>query len=66
LWLASRLRHAIRSAADQIDAALARDPNQCGESRDSGHRIMLVSPLGVLFHVDENRRQVRVLSVWGY
>jgi hypothetical protein len=66
IWLSSRFRHAIRDAADQIDAALRQNPNQCGESRDAGRRIMLVSPRGVLFHVDESQRQVRVLSVWSY
>jgi hypothetical protein len=66
IWLASRLRFAIRDVADQMDAALSRAPHQCGESRDEGHRILLVSPLGVLFQVDDNERQVRVLSVWNY
>jgi hypothetical protein len=53
MWLASRMRHAIRDAADQIDAALERNPQQCGESREKGQRIMLQSPLGVLFEIDD-------------
>jgi hypothetical protein len=66
LWLASRMRHAIRAAADQIDAALSRSPNTCGESRDGGRRLMLVAPLGVLFQVDDQNRKVRVIMVWSF
>ena len=66
LWLATRMRHAIKDATDQIDAALGRSPHECGESRDVGRRMMFVWPLGVLFEVNDDQRQVRVLSVWNY
>ena len=66
LWLGSRIRAEIRRAADEIDAALARNPHDCGESRDEGRRIVLVFPLGVLVDIDEAQRQVRVLSVWNF
>jgi hypothetical protein len=66
LWLGSRMRHAIRMAADQIDVALGLAPYESGESRDGNHRIMLVAPLGVLFRVDDQMRKVIVLSVWSF
>jgi hypothetical protein len=66
LWLASRMRHAIRDAVDRIDAALQWDPHNCGESRDAGRRVMHEAPVGVLFTIDEDRRQVRVEAVWQY
>ena len=49
LWLSSRMRHAIRDAADQIDILLEGNPAECGESRDRGQRMLLLPPLGVLF-----------------
>jgi hypothetical protein len=66
LWMASRMHHAVRDAADQIDAALQRNPHECGESRDRNQRVMLVWPLGVLFDIDDDERRVRVTSVWQY
>lgn len=66
LWLASRMRHAIRDAADRIDVALRRDPHNCGESRDAGRRVMHDAPVGVIFTIDDNQRRVRVETVWQY
>ena len=66
LWLSSRLRYAIKDAADRIDAMLARNPHDCGESREEEQRVMLIWPLGVNFEVDEARRRVRVTTVWSY
>jgi hypothetical protein len=66
MWLGSRMRHAIKEAADRIDAALQRSPHDCGESRDAGRRIMLEPPVGILFAVDESERRVRVVSVWQF
>jgi hypothetical protein len=64
LWLASRMRSLIRVAANKIDFALARHPQDCGESREAGRRIMFEWPLGALVEVDDTRLEVRVLSVW--
>jgi plasmid stabilization system protein ParE len=66
LWLASRMRHSIKDAADQIDAALALNPSECGESRNANRRAMFVWPVGVLFEIDDSQRQVKVVSVWQY
>jgi hypothetical protein len=64
MWLASRLRHLISRAVDQIDAELEWNPHNCGESREGGERVMFVWPLGTSFKVDEVEREVRVISVW--
>lgn len=64
LWVASRMRHAIKEAAFRIDAMLERRPNDAGESRNAGRRMMFEWPLGVLFEVSDQARQVRVLSIW--
>lgn len=63
LWLGSRMRHSIDEAAQRIDGSLARNPNEAGESRDAGRRMMFEWPLGVRFEVSDQDRQVRVLSV---
>jgi hypothetical protein len=66
MWLASRMRHAIKDAADRIDAMLAQSPRDCGESREGNARVMLVWPLGVNFEIDEPNRRVRVTAVWSF
>jgi len=66
LWLSSRLRHAIKDAADRMDSMLARNPHDCGESREGNARVMLIWPLGVNFEIDEPQRRVRVTAVWSF
>lgn len=57
---------AISQASNLIDYRLARNPAQEGESRPNGRRILLVSPLGVIFRVSEDDRLVTVSHVWTY
>lgn len=66
LWLAatSDVRRKITSAARDIELALKRSPQDTGESRDNGRRIFFVSPLAVLFEVDEQENVVRILKTW--
>jgi hypothetical protein len=56
------LRKAITSAASDLDSRLEREGDAAGESRPEGHRILLISPLGVHFEVQGSI--VRVLRVW--
>jgi hypothetical protein len=58
------MRHAISRAADQIDVELTRNPHDCGESREDARRVMYVWPLGVSFDTDDDRSEIRVISVW--
>jgi hypothetical protein len=64
LWLTAPDRAAVSSAANTIDALLANDPDQRGESRYDTVRILFVPPLGVDFDVQEPDRIVYVLSAW--
>lgn len=64
LWLDSDDRQTITDAAMQIDELLAAFPQDRGESRFGDIRILFVSPLGVLFQVDEQNRRVQVIAVW--
>jgi hypothetical protein len=66
LWLDadSKSRHAITIAAEKIDFALARAPEDVGESRPDNRRIAFEPPLGFLFRVRSSDRRVIVTRVW--
>ncbi len=68
IWLKadSSTRDAVTVAARQIDRQLAARPEQQGESRTGGRRILFVYPLAVVFRVDAQRRTVSVLNVWRF
>jgi hypothetical protein len=66
LWIRTEDRNAVTAAVQQIDQALADTPDNQGESRDHGRRILLVPPLGVIFHVDLVRHNVRISDVWSF
>jgi plasmid stabilization system protein ParE len=62
-WVNAKDRSAVTRAADQIDSLLGFAPNQVGESRSAGRRVLVVPPLVVTFEVIEDDIQVRVLRV---
>jgi len=62
----SELRHAILKAWRRIDDVLAENPEEVGESRDDGRRIWFEYPLGVLFRVNVENKEVRLLQVWTF
>lgn len=64
LWMASRYSSLITSAADLLDADLARRPSSLGESRADNLRVVFYAPLAVLFTVDEPSKRVEVVDVW--
>ncbi len=66
LWVRgdSESRRLITAATRAIDEELKSRPEEKGESRAEGERILFSSPLGVLFDVDRDRSAVRVLHVW--
>lgn len=66
LWLASRRRNAVTSAASRLDQQLADDPFAMSESRISGIRIAFEPPLARLFEVDAETATARMLAVWAY
>ncbi len=64
IWMRADNRDAIARAADNLDASLAHDPDEQGESREEGVRVTFVAPLGINFEIAASDRQVRVLAVW--
>ncbi|MEX2138686.1 MAG: hypothetical protein WD894_05455 [Pirellulales bacterium] len=64
-WLESESPERIRinDAVLRIDTLLAASPQEQGESRPGGRRILLAPPLGVIYKVYEPDRRVRVLRV---
>jgi hypothetical protein len=60
----SRLRRRIAVAAHQIDQRLEVDPQNEGESRVGGDRVLFSLPLGCRFRVYPQRSVVRVLRIW--
>jgi hypothetical protein len=64
LWLDSRLRYLITTAANQIDYMLSVNPAEVGESREGNKRIAFVQGLGIDFQVVAEERTVFVLGVW--
>jgi hypothetical protein len=66
IWLDSRIRNEVTAAARAIDRRLEADPENTGESRPDGRRIVLIYPLGAIFKVDRSKREVVVGAVWSY
>jgi hypothetical protein len=65
-WLRadSATRRAITAASHSIDQRLRANPENQGESRPLGRRILFVPPLGITFKVDHSSLTVWVLRVW--
>jgi len=66
IWLNAPDRDAVTRAAHAIDQRLRRDPENEGESRPGGRRVLFSDPLGVFFRVFPDDRVVHVLLVWRY
>jgi hypothetical protein len=59
-------RKAVNQAIKAIERDLKRDPLSVGESRAGDNRVVHEWPIGVDVLVDQGRRVVTVLRVWGY
>jgi hypothetical protein len=66
IWTDATDRNAVTRAAGAIDRVLKSHPENLGESRNKGRRIILEAPLGVAFRVSPSDRLVTVLTVWAY
>ena len=64
IWNRSSNRNAVTSATHVIDQTLGTAPQDAGESREEGFRVLFVRPLGVMFEVSPDDRTVRVVTVW--
>jgi hypothetical protein len=63
IWVAAPDRAAVSAAANAIDSRLQLEPRTQGEGRSGVDRILIVSPLAVVFEVHDEDRLVYVLSV---
>jgi hypothetical protein len=68
LWTSSGSgqRRAITAAAHAIEQQLRIDPQNQGESRPNGRRILFAPPLGVRFRVHPQRSTVDIFQVWTF
>jgi hypothetical protein len=66
VWNRAPDRNAVTSAILRIDRSLAVSPENQGESRDEGRRILLEPPLGVIFRVHIESQTVIILEVWSF
>jgi hypothetical protein len=64
LWLRTTDRATVTNAARQIDARLAANAPNLGESRTGIRRIVFESPLGATYEIHGNN--VYVLHVWRF
>jgi len=65
-WLIAPDRRIVTEAADRVDALLRHNAHEVGESRSENRRIIIEPPLGVVFSVDVEAREVLVLELWRY
>ncbi|MBI1917542.1 MAG: type II toxin-antitoxin system RelE/ParE family toxin [Planctomycetes bacterium] len=63
LWIEAPDRDVVTAAANQIDNELAEDPDTKGRPLREGLRSLDISPLRVLYEVNEMDRIVHVYSV---
>lgn len=68
LWLplSPEQQGAVIAALTVFKRALTSDPLGHGESREHGNRIMLESPLGILYRVERAGYMVSILRVWRF
>ncbi len=64
LWLQANDRAGVSEAADRIDSLLQNDPQNEGESRGGGERILIAAPLAVLYRVSLDDRTATVWATW--
>ena len=66
LWLSAPGRGAVTRAAHAIDRFLQSDPQNAGESRPNGRRILFAPPLGVLIRVIPDDLRVEIVHLWRF
>jgi hypothetical protein len=60
IWLNAADRSAVTSASNRIDRRLQSNPEDEGESRPNGQRIVFETPLGVLLQKNVENRTKRL------
>ncbi len=64
VWTESKKRSVISQAANRIENWLRTDSEEVGESREDGRRLLIESPLAVIYRPVPQDRCVFVLAVW--
>lgn len=59
-------RREITLAANQIENALKNDPEEQGESRTKGRRILFVKPLAAVFRIYPAQKLVIISGIWRF
>src|SRR5262249_42954927 len=65
-WLHAPDRESVNKAARAIDQLLESTPQDSGESRRDGRRILFSPPLGVIYRVHAESNLVEVVHVWRF
>jgi hypothetical protein len=63
IWIEAPDRSAVTAAANEVDAVLTNDASTKGVELHEGLRVLFVSPLRVIFAVDDEDLLVEVLRV---
>jgi mRNA-degrading endonuclease RelE of RelBE toxin-antitoxin system len=63
IWLQAADRDLIGHAVHKAEHALARDPFDVGESRETDYRLLCILPLVIGYRVSEDDRLVTVVRV---
>lgn len=63
IWSKASDPQAVLDASFRISLRIRQDPRSVGESRQGDLRLIFDDPLGVLFRVDPNNRDVIVINV---
>lgn len=66
VWLGHPNQAGVTAAAHRIEQLLRRDPENVGEERPNGRRVIFDAPLVVLYRVDATANAVTVLGVSSY
>lgn len=63
IWMQAGDRSAVAAAADRVDRELNPDGDQKGTPLVDDVRLLVVSPLAVIYQVLEEDRQLKVLQI---
>jgi len=66
IWVRSHDRSRIVAVADRIVSSLGSNPEDLGESRTGGDRVIIESPLAVTYRIDERSKTVLILKIHAF
>lgn len=66
IWTGATDQNAVTTASHRIEQLLRHDPENVGEDRPNGRRVIFDAPLVVLYRVDTTASVVRIVGVGEY